>query len=181
MTCVTGVSGSRQDLADQRDSLQDAGGRAQRRPASSPGKHRDMRRRGIAGQGHRHRPVPHRADTPLQPGHLHRRVHRHPRRCSPRPATPRCAATSRAGSRFNVKGGRCEACEGDGIIQIEMHFLPDIYVPCEVCKGKRYNRETLEVKYKGKNIYDVLDMTVEEALRLLREHPARSTASSRRL
>ncbi len=64
---------------------------------------------------------------------------------------------------FNVKGGRCEACEGDGILQIEMHFLPDIYVPCEVCKGKRYNRETLEVKYKGKSISDVLEMTVEEA------------------
>lgn len=65
---------------------------------------------------------------------------------------------------FNVKGGRCEACSGDGIIKIEMHFLPDIYVPCEVCHGKRYNRETLEVKYKGKNIADILDMTVEEAL-----------------
>ena len=64
---------------------------------------------------------------------------------------------------FNVKGGRCEACEGDGILQIEMHFLPDIYVPCEVCKGKRYNRETLEVKYKDKNISDVLEMTAEEA------------------
>ena len=64
---------------------------------------------------------------------------------------------------FNVKGGRCEACQGDGILKIEMHFLPDIYVPCEVCKGQRYNRETLEVRYKGKNIYDVLEMTVEEA------------------
>ena len=64
---------------------------------------------------------------------------------------------------FNVKGGRCEACSGDGIIKIEMHFLPDVYVPCEVCKGKRYNRETLEVKYKGKSIYDILDMTVEDA------------------
>ena len=65
---------------------------------------------------------------------------------------------------FNVRGGRCESCQGDGIIKIAMHFLPDIYVPCEVCKGKRYNRETLEVKFKGKSIYDVLDMTVEEAL-----------------
>lgn len=64
---------------------------------------------------------------------------------------------------FNVKGGRCEACRGDGIIKIEMHFLPDVYVPCEVCKGKRYNRETLEVKYKGKSISDVLQMTIEEA------------------
>jgi len=63
-----------------------------------------------------------------------------------------------------VRGGRCEACQGDGLLKIEMHFLPDIYVPCEVCKGKRYNRETLEVRYKGKNIYEVLEMTVEEAL-----------------
>ncbi len=73
---------------------------------------------------------------------------------------------------FNVKGGRCEACSGDGIIKIEMHFLPDVYVPCEVCEGKRYNRETLEVKYKGKSIYDVLDMTVEEALEFFRNVPS---------
>ena len=72
---------------------------------------------------------------------------------------------------FNVKGGRCEACRGDGIIKIEMHFLPDVYVPCEVCKGKRYNRETLEVKYKGKSIADVLDMTVETALDFFRNIP----------
>ncbi len=73
---------------------------------------------------------------------------------------------------FNVKGGRCEACSGDGILKIEMHFLPDVYVPCEVCHGKRYNRETLEVKYKGKNIYDVLNMTVEEALHFFENVPS---------
>ena len=72
---------------------------------------------------------------------------------------------------FNVKGGRCEACSGDGVLKIEMHFLPDVYVPCDVCKGKRYNRETLEVRYNGKNIYDVLEMTIEEALEFFTAHP----------
>ena len=72
---------------------------------------------------------------------------------------------------FNVKGGRCEACQGDGIRKIEMHFLPDVYVPCEVCHGRRYNRETLEVQYKGKSIYDVLNMTVEEALEFFENVP----------
>lgn len=72
---------------------------------------------------------------------------------------------------FNIRGGRCEACQGDGEIKIEMHFLPDVFVMCEVCKGKRYNRETLEVKYKGKTIYDVLDMTVEEAIKFFEKIP----------
>ncbi|MEG2525194.1 MAG: excinuclease ABC subunit UvrA, partial [Oscillospiraceae bacterium] len=72
---------------------------------------------------------------------------------------------------FNVKGGRCEACQGDGIIKIEMHFLPDVYVPCEVCKGHRYNRETLEVKFRGKSIYDVLEMTADEGLEFFQNHP----------
>jgi len=72
---------------------------------------------------------------------------------------------------FNVKGGRCEACQGDGVIKVEMHFLPDIYVPCDVCRSKRYNRETLEIRYKGKNVYEVLEMTVEDALEYFRNVP----------
>ena len=81
---------------------------------------------------------------------------------------------------FNVKGGRCETCQGDGTIKIEMHFLPDVYVPCEVCKGKRYNRETLEVRFKGKSIADVLEMPVEEALELLRQDPEAAPPRCRR-
>ena len=73
---------------------------------------------------------------------------------------------------FNVPGGRCESCSGDGVIKIEMHFLPDVYITCDVCKGRRYNHETLEVRYKGKNIYEVLDMTVEEALEFFASIPA---------
>jgi alpha-D-ribose 1-methylphosphonate 5-triphosphate synthase subunit PhnL len=72
---------------------------------------------------------------------------------------------------FNVKGGRCEACQGDGVIKVEMHFLPDIYVPCDVCRGQRYNRETLEVRYKGRNIHEVLEMTVEDATEFFRNVP----------
>jgi excinuclease ABC subunit A len=76
---------------------------------------------------------------------------------------------------FNVKGGRCEACQGDGVIKVEMHFLPDVYVPCDVCKGQRYNRETLEIRYRGKNIHEVLEMTVEDALRFFQNVPAVAT------
>ena len=106
-----------------------------------------------------------------QSGHLHRT-------CSPTSATssPACPDAKMRGYKpgrfsFNVKGGRCEACQGDGIIRIEMQFLPDVYVPCEVCHGQRYNRETLEIKYKGKSIADVLDMTVDEALEFFQHIP----------
>ena len=81
---------------------------------------------------------------------------------------------------FNVRGGRCEACEGDGQIKIEMHFLPDVYVTCEVCKGRRYDRETLEVRYKGLDIAEVLDLTVEQALRAVLRPPEDRPRSSRR-
>jgi excinuclease ABC subunit A len=73
---------------------------------------------------------------------------------------------------FNVKGGRCEACQGDGVMRVEMHFLPDVYVPCDVCRGKRYNRETLEILYRGKSIHDVLEMTIEDAARFFQSIPA---------
>ena len=106
-----------------------------------------------------------------QPGHLHRHVQPHPRPV--RRACPRRKIRGYDAGRFsfNVKGGRCEKCQGDGLIKIEMHFLPPVYVTCEACNGRRYNRETLEITYKGKNIADVLDMTVDEAVTFFRAVP----------
>ena len=135
------------------------------------GKYRAHRGPRADRQGHRHRPVAHRPHAALEPGHLHRPVGRRAHRCSRRRPRRRRAATRPGRFSFNVAGGRCEACKGDGQIKIEMHFLPDVYVPCEVCKGARYNRETLQVTYKGKTVADVLDMTVEEALHFFENIP----------
>ena len=122
-------------------------------------------------QDHQHRPVADRAHAALEPGHLHGRVRPHPRAVLAHAGGRAPAATSRGRFSFNVKGGRCEVCAGDGQIKIEMHFLPDVYVPCEQCHGKRYNRETLDIRFKGKTIADVLEMSVEEALEFFKNIP----------
>lgn len=170
MTCVTGVSGSgKSSLVNE--ILYKRLARDLNRARTIPGKHRDI--------------------TGLEQLDKVIAIDQSPIGRTPRsnPATytgvfdqirDLFAATADAKARgykkgrfsFNIKGGRCEACSGDGILKIEMHFLPDVYVPCEVCHGKRYNRETLEVKYKGKSIYDVLDMTVEEAMKFFEHLPS---------
>ncbi len=170
MTCVTGVSGSgKSSLINE--ILYKRLARDLNRARTIPGKHRD-----VEGIGQLDKVIA---------------IDQSPIGRTPRsnPATytgvfdlirDLFAATADAKARgykkgrfsFNVKGGRCEACSGDGILKIEMHFLPDVYVPCEVCHGKRYNRETLEVKYKGKNIYDVLNMTVEDAMHFFENVPS---------
>ena len=166
----------RQEHARDRGPL--PGPRARAVRVARAGRHARLARGAQARrQGHRDRPEPDRADAALEPGDLLGLF---------RPIRELFAAVPEARVRgygpgrfsFNVKGGRCENCKGDGIIKIEMQFLPDVYVPCEVCKGARYNREALEIHYKGRSIADVLEMTVEEALEFFR--PSRTSPTSSR-
>ena len=165
LTCVTGVSGSGKSTLVN-DTLYAAVARTLYRAHEEPAAARGDRRHRAFRQGHQRRPVADRPHAAQQPGHLHRPVH----------ADPRADGRDDHGAErgygpgrfsFNVAGGRCEACQGDGVVKVEMHFLPDVYVPCDVCHGQRYNRETLEVQYKGSNIAQILDMTVEDAHRVL--------------
>ena len=167
---VTGVSGSGKStlvtevlyraLARELNGSREPAGRARR-----------ARRRRAHRQDHRDRPEPDRADAALQPGDVHRACSGRSANCSPACPESRVRGYKPGRFSFNVKGGRCENCKGDGILKIEMQFLPDVYVPCEVCKGKRYNREALEIHYKGRSIADVLEMTIEEALEFFQPVP----------
>ncbi len=169
MTCVTGVSGSgKSSLVNE--ILYKALARKLNRARTIPGKHR-----GIEGCGQLDKvinidqsPI---GRTPRSNPATYTGVFDLIRDLFASTADAKARGYKKGRFSFNVKGGRCEACAGDGIIKIEMHFLPDVYVPCEVCGGKRYNRETLEVHYKGKNIYDILNMTVEEALTFFENIP----------
>ena len=160
---VTGVSGSGKSTLVT-EVLYRALARELNGSREPVGAHDRLDRRRAHRQDHRDRPEPDRPDAALEPGDLHRPVRADPRAVRGRARVARPRLHRRAASRFNVKGGRCENCKGDGILKIEMQFLPDVYVPCEVCKGKRYNREALEIHYKGKSIADVLEMTIAEAL-----------------
>ena len=170
LVAVTGVSGSGKSTLVN-DILLRSLTQHIHRAKALPGRHGPSRGCRAPRQGDRARPVPDRADAPIQPGHLHRRVRPHPPAVQPDPeAKVRGYQPGRFS--FNVNGGRCEACAGDGTIKIEMHFLPDVYVPCEVCHGARYNRDTLEITFQGKNIAEVLDLSCEEALDFFANQPA---------
>ena len=169
-TCVTGVSGGGKSTLII-ETLYKALAKRLNNAREHAGDHAGLDGVGSPRQDRRHRPVADRPHAALQPGDLHRRLLADPRlvRRSCRKSTERGYKPGRFS--FNVKGGRCEACQGDGVIKIEMHFLPDVYVQCDVCKGKRYNRETLEIHFRGKSIADVLEMTVDEGVEFFKAVP----------
>jgi excinuclease ABC subunit A len=169
MTCITGVSGSGKSTLVN-DTLYKAVAEEINRASRNPAPHK-----GLEGLGAIDKVI----DISQSP--IGRTPRSNPATYSGlfTPIRELFAGTQEARSRgympgrfsFNVKGGRCEACQGDGVIKVEMHFLPDVYVPCDVCRGQRYNRETLEIRYKGKNIHEVLDMTVEDAAEFFKNVP----------
>ena len=156
--------GLRQEHARDRDPVPGTGAAAQRRARAARGT-RQARGRGRRRQDHRDRPEPDRPDAALEPGHVHG-LFGPIRELFAGVPESRVRGYGPGRFSFNVKGGRCENCKGDGILKIEMQFLPDVYVTCEVCGGNRYNRETLEIHYRGHSVAEVLEMTVAEALEL---------------
>ncbi len=167
--CVAGVSGSGKSTLVN-DILYRKLAQHLYRAKHRPGKHLKVEGTQVHRQGHRRGPVTHRAHPRSNPA-TYVGVFTDIRDLYSRIPEARVRGYKPGRFSFNVVGGRCEACAGDGMIKIEMHFLPDIYVPCDVCKGRRYNREALEVKFRGKNIADVLDMTVDEAALLFENQP----------
>ena len=167
---VTGVSGSGKSTLVN-DILQRALMQKIYKSKTPPGLHKTGRGHRAPRQGHRHRPVADRPHPRSNPA-TYTGVFDHVRKLFAQTTEAKVRGYLPGRFSFNVAGGRCEACAGDGTIKIEMHFLPDVYVPCEVCKGARYNRDTLDITFKGKNISDVLELSCEEALAFFANQPA---------
>ncbi|CAM5182969.1 UvrABC system protein A [Alishewanella longhuensis] len=169
MTCITGVSGSGKSTLINDTLFRVAHRVLNKGEGSDPAPHK-----AIKGLEHFDKVINIKADcrTPRSNAATYTGIFPPYAKCLRVPQKARSRGYQVGRFSFNVKGGRCEACQGDGVLKVEMHFLPDVYVPCDVCKGKRYNRETLGIKYKGKNIHEVLDMTVEDALTFFEAIPA---------